>query len=90
MNRWRVRGFLESLAIFQQEDESLNLQQVWALRSDPAIFEAIEARYEILRMRMSGVNPAYFNAARSLGLLFEEPFLRGGRTTNTSRHMADF
>ena len=33
--------------------------------------EFIEARYEILLLRIVSVNPAYFNAARSLGALFE-------------------
>ena len=36
----------------------------------------IEARYEILKIRIMRVNPAYFNAARSLGALYET-YLKG-------------
>ncbi|MDP4880171.1 MAG: hypothetical protein NWR36_09835, partial [Opitutales bacterium] len=31
----------------------------------------IQARYELIKLRMEIVNPAYFNAARSLGALYE-------------------
>ena len=31
----------------------------------------MQARYEILRLRMARINPAYYNPAHSLGVLFE-------------------
>ncbi|PXA03969.1 hypothetical protein DDZ13_10045 [Coraliomargarita sinensis] len=62
------------------EFKELNLSQLWDERENEALRELIEARYEILRLRIVRVNPAYFNAARSLGALFET-YLRG-----TKRH----
>ena len=37
----------------------------------PKVQELVQARYEILRLRMTRVNPAYYNSALSLGELFE-------------------
>lgn len=51
--------------------ENLNLSRLWNERDDTELRDMIEARYEILRLRIGRVNPAYFNAARSLGALFE-------------------
>ncbi|MGB1127258.1 MAG: hypothetical protein ACPG3X_02665 [Opitutales bacterium] len=51
--------------------EGLNLGNLWLRRQDPEVRSVIEARYEILRLRILRVNPAYFNAARALGRLFE-------------------
>lgn len=49
----------------------LNLRTLWKHRDSEALIELVEARYEILRLRMLRANPAYFNAAHSLGSLFE-------------------
>lgn len=49
----------------------LNLRSLWRHRDSDALRELVEARYEILRLRMLRANPAYFNAAQSLGSLFE-------------------
>jgi hypothetical protein len=49
----------------------VNLRTLWKHRDSEALIELVEARYEILRLRMLRANPAYFNAAHSLGSLFE-------------------
>lgn len=66
------RNWLGTLATFSVEGGTeLNLKQIWDQRQDVAIRDLIEARYAILRVRILRINPAYFNAARSLGALFE-------------------
>ncbi len=73
------REWIEALADLSNTDFAhLNLSQLWNERDDEALRELIEARYEILKVRISRVNPAYFNAARSLGALFES-YLSGER-----------
>jgi hypothetical protein len=49
----------------------LDLRSLWTYRDRPELREQLQARYEILRLRMVRVNPAYYNTARSLGALFE-------------------
>lgn len=49
----------------------INIRTLWKHRDSEALIELVEARYEILRLRMLRANPAYFNAAHSLGSLFE-------------------
>lgn len=71
------RAWIEPLTRFDQVIEletgevQLNLRSLWTHREDPLVRSLIQARYEILRLRISRVNPAYFNTARSLGLLYE-------------------
>ncbi len=65
------RAWIEKLSAFEWEGEAINLRQLWTLRKEPDVKQMIEARYEILRLRLARVNPAYFNAARSLGALLE-------------------
>lgn len=65
------RQWIARLARFENEVKEMNLKQVWKNRNDPALRQTVEARLELLRIRMPRVNPAYFNAARSLGVLFE-------------------
>lgn len=73
------RLWIEALSdLSNSEFEDLNLAQLWDERENEALRSMIEARYEILRLRILQVNPAYFNAARSLGALFET-YLRGER-----------
>ena len=65
------RQWIGEFAEFELEGKPANLKQVWMEREAPAVREMLEARLELLRIRIARVNPAYFNAARSLGLLFE-------------------
>jgi hypothetical protein len=48
-----------------------NLASLWQQREDEALRALLIARYKIIRLRIERVNPAYFNAARSLGALYE-------------------
>lgn len=66
------RAWIEALSDFSNtEYKAFNLSQLWDERENKGLRQLIEARYEILRLRIIRVNPAYFNAARSLGALFE-------------------
>jgi len=66
------RVWIEALAdLSNTEFAELDLSRLWDERDNPALRELIQARYEIVRLRIVRVNPAYFNAARSLGALFE-------------------
>ena len=49
----------------------LDLRAIWTHRAKSEVQELIQARYEILRLRMARINPAYYNSAHSLGVLFE-------------------
>ena len=48
-----------------------DLRSLWAHRNDEALRAVLSARRQIIRLRLERVNPAYFNAARSLGALYE-------------------
>jgi hypothetical protein len=66
------RLWIEALAdLSNAELKNLNLSRLWHERENEAMRELINARYELLKLRILRVNPAYFNAARSLGALFE-------------------
>jgi len=69
------QAWLEELADFDAYRESggelKNLMRLWAHRSDEALRSVMEARREIIGIRIERVNPAYFNAAQSLGALYE-------------------
>lgn len=70
------RIWLEALAridsIEMGEDTvAVDLRSLWQYRDSVVVRGIISARYEILRLRLGRCNPAYFNAARSLGALFE-------------------
>ena len=49
----------------------LDLRAIWTHRAKPEVQELVRARYEILRLRMTRINPAYYNSALYLGALFE-------------------
>ena len=53
------------------EELKLDLRAIWTHRAKPEVQELVQARYEILRLRMARINPAYYNPALSLGVLFE-------------------
>ena len=53
------------------EELKLDLRAIWTHRAKSEVQELIQARYEILRLRMARINPAYYNSAHSLGVLFE-------------------
>jgi hypothetical protein len=51
---------------------NLDLRAIWTHRAKPEVQELVRARYEILRLRMTRINPAYYNSALYLGALFED------------------
>lgn len=53
------------------DELKLDLRAIWTHRAKSEVQELIQARYEILRLRMARINPAYYNSAHSLGVLFE-------------------
>jgi hypothetical protein len=71
------QAWLQALVNFDQplklesKEVKLNLRTLWTHRDRPELHQQLQARYEILRLRMTRVNPAYYNTARSLGALFE-------------------
>ncbi|MFT5837457.1 MAG: hypothetical protein ACI9ZV_000962 [Candidatus Azotimanducaceae bacterium] len=71
------RGWLAALAHFdrpltlESEEVTLNFRSLWKYRAQPEVQTWVQARYEILRLRMTRINPAYFNPARSLGVIYE-------------------
>lgn len=70
------REWLESIADLgsielEAGDEPLNLRSLRRHQDSAGVRESIEARYEILRVRLARCNPAFYNAAQSLGALFE-------------------
>lgn len=48
-----------------------NLMGLWNYRENKELRSILSARCEIIRLRIEQVNPAYFNAALSLGALYE-------------------
>ncbi len=48
-----------------------DLMELWTYRRDEALRLILNARCEIIRLRIEQVNPAYFNATLSLGALYE-------------------
>ncbi len=75
------RGWLATLGHFNtphiselqgaKVELNLDLRAIWTHRSKPEVQELVRARYEILRLRMTRINPAYYNSALYLGALFE-------------------
>ena len=53
------------------DELKLDLRAIWTHRAKSEVQELIQARYEILRLRMARINPAYYNSAHTLGVLFE-------------------
>ncbi len=45
--------------------------ELWTHRADEALRAVLAARQQIIALRLERVNPAYFNAAQSLGALYE-------------------
>lgn len=84
------RQWIGALADFSDADiDEMNLKQIWNERETEAVRDLIEARYELLKLRIIWVNPAYFNAARSLGALFET-YLLGDRRHMYMHRLASF
>ncbi|HAV12208.1 MAG TPA: hypothetical protein DCX06_01760 [Opitutae bacterium] len=69
------RAWIEDMVNFdayrENGGELKNLRSLWQQREDPKLRELLEARQELIRLRIEVVNPIYYNAARSLGALFE-------------------
>ena len=66
-----------------------NLRELWELREEAALREILRARRELIALRLERVNPAYFNAARSLGALYET-VLEGGEAHRFLRELTGF
>ncbi len=65
-------GVLANFDAYKEEGRELeNLRSLWEHRENEALRETLQARVELIRLRVVQVNPAYFNAARSLGALYE-------------------
>ena len=68
-------GWLTQMADFEAYrnagGELGNLRTLWSQREDEALRSMLSARGEIIRLRLQRVNPAYYNAAQSLGALYE-------------------
>lgn len=62
---------------FQKEAgrEVEDIRALWKLRDTPSIREMLSARQALIALRIVRVNPAYFNAARSLALMYENILL---------------
>jgi hypothetical protein len=69
------RAWLEELANFDTYRASVaefkNLRDLWAQRGEEGLRTVLSARSQIIALRIERVNPAYFNAAQSLGALYE-------------------
>ena len=69
------RSWIQEMADFDVYSASTgklkNLMNLWDCRDDKNLRSVLSARCEIIRLRMEQVNPAYFNAALSLGALYE-------------------
>ena len=65
------RTWIDQFAKFESDGQPISLRELWNLRKDEDLRSIVEARYDLIRIRMPRVNPAYFNAGRSLGALFE-------------------
>ena len=67
--------WIKDLADFEEYNHSgvrlKNLMELWKYRNDETVRSVLEARSEVIRLRIERVNPAYFNAALALGTLFE-------------------
>lgn len=65
-------GKAADFTLYQGEGRQLaDLRALWQLREDATVREMLMARRELIALRIGRVNPAYFNAARSLGALYE-------------------
>ena len=69
LGRFDTRLNLESQEA--SEELMLDLRAIWTHRANSEVQELVQARYEILRLRMARINPAYYNPALSLAVLFE-------------------
>lgn len=69
------RLWIEKMADFDvvrvSGEKLQDLMGLWDGRHDENLRSLLGARCEIIRLRMERVNPAYFNAALSLGTLYE-------------------
>ncbi|MFT4900996.1 MAG: hypothetical protein ACI81V_000263 [Lentimonas sp.] len=79
-NEWcermeRSRAWLEEMSQFDSYREAgfelKNLRGIWSQRHEPALREILSARLELVKLRLTRVNPVYFNAARALAVLFD-------------------
>ena len=69
LGRFDSRLILESQE--SAEEYKLDLRSIWTHRAKYEVRELVKARYEILLLRISRINPAYYNTALSMAALFE-------------------
>jgi len=68
--KW-IRELSDFGSYLKQKGTPGNMRTLWEQRHDAELRSILEARNELIRLRLGRVNPAYFNAARSLGALYE-------------------
>jgi hypothetical protein len=83
------RLWIDQLAGLGDLGDGVNLRSLWQKREEEETRRLIKARYQILRIRLGRVNPAYFNSAKELGALFET-FLYGERSHEYVHRLAIF
>jgi len=68
-------AWIDSLIDFEayrdQGGELQSIRGLWLSRQDEALRVMLQARRDLIILRLDQVNPVYFNAARSLGVLYE-------------------
>ncbi len=65
-------GEMADFDVYRAEGGELkNLRALWQHRDEEALRSILQARHDLISLRLQEVNPAYFNAARSLGALYE-------------------
>ena len=69
------RIWIEQMANFavyrEKNGEMRDLRKLWSLKENPELREILKARCALIKLRLEVVNPLYYNAARSLGALYE-------------------
>lgn len=71
------------------DKEIPDLRGLWDEREDGELKGIVEARFELLLLRLQSVNPVYFNAAHALGSVFEA-VLRSDRPHEFVRALTGF
>jgi hypothetical protein len=63
---------MENFDAYREEGGDLeNIRALWRQRDEEVLQSMLRARRDIIALRLEQVNPAYYNAARSLGALYE-------------------
>ncbi|WP_269523218.1 hypothetical protein [Coraliomargarita parva] len=69
------RAWMEQVAdlstVELEGDAPLNLRRIWTHRSEDPVRVALQARVELIQLRLPRINPAYYNSAVTLGILYQ-------------------